>query len=116
MAQANGSRELELVAVAVGVTLQVGGNLAGTLDSIAGTLRERLRIQGKIASLTAQGRMQARVVALLPVALGLALAWLRPDLVDPMMEHSFGWALIFLVFVLDVLGLYFVRRIVAVEV
>jgi tight adherence protein B len=51
------SDDLDLMVTAIGVQQQVGGNLAEILDTIAFTIRERVRIKGEINTLTAQGRM-----------------------------------------------------------
>jgi tight adherence protein B len=63
------SDDLDLVITAINVQREVGGNLAVILDVISYTIRERVRIQGEISALTAQGRMTAWVISLLPVVL-----------------------------------------------
>ena len=50
------SEDLELMVTAISIQYQVGGNLAEILDSIAFTIRERVRIKGEIRTLTAQQR------------------------------------------------------------
>jgi tight adherence protein B len=67
------SDDLDLVITALNVQREVGGNLAEILDVISYTIRERVRIQGEIAALTAQGRATAWVISLLPVVLMLLL-------------------------------------------
>lgn len=110
------SADLSLVVVSTNTARQLGGNMAEMFETISGTIRERFRLQGKIAALTAQGRMQGWVVAALPLLLGLAMRWMRPDLVDPMLEHPFGWILVALVVVLELVGMWLIRRIVAIDV
>ena len=63
------SDDLELMATAITIQHQVGGNLAEILDSIAFTIRERVRIKGEIKTLTAQQRLSGYVVAVLPIGL-----------------------------------------------
>lgn len=67
------SDDLDLVVTAINVQREVGGNLAEILDVISYTIRERVRIKGEIASLTAQGRATAWVISALPIALVLLL-------------------------------------------
>jgi tight adherence protein B len=69
------SDDLDLVVTAINVQREVGGNLAEILDVISFTIRERVRIKGEIASLTAQGRMTAWVISMLPIAL-MGMLWL----------------------------------------
>ncbi len=67
------SDDVDLVVTAINVQREVGGNLAEILDVISYTIRERVRIKGEIASLTAQGRATAWVISALPIALVLLL-------------------------------------------
>ena len=55
-------------------------NDAPGLETIAGTIRERFRLEGKIRSLTGQGKMQGAIVSLLPLGLGIFLDWCRPEI------------------------------------
>lgn len=111
-----GSEDVDLVVVSVSVARRFGGNLSHLLDRIAATTRERLRIGGKVEALTAQGRMQAWIVAALPFGLLLAMAALRPDLVEPMVQSAPGRVLLALVAGFELLGLVWIRRIVAVRI
>lgn len=67
------SEDLDLVITAITIQREVGGNLAEILDVISFTIRERVRIKGEIASLTAQGRATAWVISALPILLMLLL-------------------------------------------
>ncbi|MEA2026268.1 MAG: type II secretion system F family protein, partial [Chloroflexota bacterium] len=78
------SEDLELMTTAISIQHQVGGNLAEILDSIAFTIRERIRIQGEIRTLTAQQRMSGYVVAGLPIFLVLVLSLIAPTFMEPM--------------------------------
>ena len=67
------SEDLDLTVTAINVQREVGGNLAEILDVISYTIRERVRIKGEIAALTAQGRATAWVISAMPIALVLLL-------------------------------------------
>ncbi len=110
------SDDLSLVVVATNTARKLGGNMAEMFETVAGTIRERFRLQGKIAALTSQGKMQGWIVAALPLLLGIVLRYMRPDLVDPMLDHIFGWALVAVVVILEAVGIFFIRRIVNVDV
>jgi tight adherence protein B len=81
------SDDLELMATAISVQHQVGGNLAEILDSIAYTIRERVRIKGEIRTLTAQQRLSGYVVAGLPIGLAAFLFVAAPGFMDPMFAN-----------------------------
>jgi tight adherence protein B len=67
------SADLDFVVTAINVQREVGGNLAEILENISFTIRERVRIKGEIATLTAQGQITAWVISLLPISLALFL-------------------------------------------
>ena len=82
------SDDLDLMTTAIAIHHQVGGNLAEILDSIAFTIRERVRIKGEIKTLTAQQRMSGYVVGFLPVALVLLLSVIAPTFMEPMFQQA----------------------------
>ncbi len=67
------SEDLDLVITAIKVQREVGGNLAEILDTISHTIRERVRVKGEIRVLTAQMKISAQILALLPVFLFFAI-------------------------------------------
>jgi tight adherence protein B len=117
------SDDLELMATAITIQHQVGGNLAEILDSIAYTIRERVRIKGEIRTLTAQQRLSGYVVAGMPIGLAGLLFVIAPGFMQPMFENPPGIAgLPAGVIILAVggffmfIGFMLIRRIVAIEV
>ena len=117
------SEDLELMVTAIQIQAQVGGNLATVLDSIANTIRERIRIKGEINTLTAMQRYSGYVITLLPVALGLLLFVISPSYMTPMLEkppEAFGLPLGVIFFIIGLIsmgiGYFFIRRIVDIKV
>lgn len=111
-----GSDDLELVVVATNVSRQLGGNMAEMFETLSNVIRERFRLEGKIDALTSQGRLQGWIVAAMPLVLGLVLNAMRPDLMQPMLAHAFGYVLVTLVAVMEVLGVLIIRRIVNIDI
>jgi len=116
MAKRVGSEELDLMATSTAIARQLGGNLAELFESIAATIRERFRLEGRIAALTSQGKLQGLIVAALPLCVGLFLEAYRPDLIAPMFETAYGYVLVGAVVLLQGTGFVVIRRIVAVDV
>jgi tight adherence protein B len=116
VADRTGSDDMGLVATSTAVAAGMGGNMAEMFETISRTISARFRIEGRISALTAMGRMQGIVVALLPFALAIALNWMRPDLMGPMMAHPFGWALIAAILTLDLVGALIIKQIVEIDV
>lgn len=105
-----------LVVAALRIAADTGGNLAETLERIGGTVRARLHMEGRIRALTAQGRLQSRVVAALPWLLIAALDRLEPEAMRQLWTTPEGWTVLMLVASLDVLGLWMIARIVRIDV
>jgi tight adherence protein B len=117
------SDDLELMATAISIQHTVGGNLAEILDSIAFTIRERVRIKGELRTLTAQQRLSGYVVGFLPMALAGFLFIAAPNFMSPMFDNRVslvglpGGVVILMVggFAMFV-GFMIIRRIVDIEV
>ncbi len=73
------SDDLDFVITAVNVQREVGGNLSEILDTIAFTIRERVRIKGEVRVLTAQVRTSGSILSLIPIFLTLTLWFLNPQ-------------------------------------
>ena len=117
------SEDFELMATAIGIQHQVGGNLAEILDSIAFTIRERIRIKGEIRTLTAQQRLSGYVVGALPFGLAFFIFLAAPTFFDPMFAKPpevLGIPLGVIVLGIAALsmgmGFVFIRKIVDIEV
>ena len=117
------SEDLELMVTAIQIQAQVGGNLATVLDSIAFTIRERVRIQGEIQTLTAMQRYSGYVITLLPVGLAGILFLISPGYMTAMVEkppEMFGLPMGVILFAVGLLsmgmGYLFIRRIVDIKV
>jgi tight adherence protein B len=111
-----GSDDLELVVVATNIARQLGGNMAEMFETISNVIRERFRLEGKIDALTSQGKLQGWVVAAMPAILGMVLNYMRPDLMEPMMDHWFGYVLVTIIAIMEVLGVLIIRRIVNIDI
>jgi len=105
-----------LVVAVLRIAAQTGGNLADTLERIAATLRSRSQLQGRVQALTAQGRMQAWVLAGLPPLLLLVLTRLEPEAMATLWHTPLGWGVLATVAVLEALGVVWIRRIVSIDV
>lgn len=113
------SDDLDLVITAINVQREVGGNLAEILDVISYTIRERVRLKGQIAALTAQGRATAWVIAALPIILVILLFVLNPDYMTILFEpetRGCGIPLMVLAGLMIVSGFVAVQKIVDIDI
>lgn len=111
-----GGPEAALFVTAVAVARQLGGNLSEVLMRLSQTLREKQVIEGKIAALTAQGRLQAQIVGLLPLVLLVVMTRMEPRAMRLMYTTTQGWAALLVLAVLEITGALLLRRLVRVEV
>ena len=117
------SEDLELMVTAINIQSQVGGNLATVLDSIAYTIRERIRIVGEINTLTAMQRYSGYVITLLPVGLAGILFIISPGYIGRMLNNppeilGLPAGVVFLIIGLIsmAIGYLLIRRIVDIKV
>jgi len=111
-----GSDDLTLMVRAVEIARQTGGNLTEVFELIASTIRERTRIEGKIKSMTAMGRLQGIVVGMIPVFLMVVLFMLDPAMMMNFVTSLEGIAVLLLTVVLLLAGFVVIRKIVNIEV
>jgi tight adherence protein B len=110
------SPDFDLVATAYSIHRTVGGNLAEILDNIAYTIRERVRIKGEIATLTAQARASGTLITFLPIVLAAFMYFVTPTYFRPMFENIVGWILLVIGGAMIFVGNMIIRRVVAIEV
>lgn len=108
--------ETMLLVSALRLSLRAGGSLAQTLHTLSEAMRRRLMLEGKIRALTAQGRMQAWVMGLLPFAVMGALLFMQPEMADLYFDTAEGLAVLVLVGVMQLAGGLMIARMVAIEI
>jgi tight adherence protein B len=101
---------------AVLVQRETGGNLAEILDQIARIVRSRFRFARKVRTLSAEGRMSAWVLTLVPLALIVVLSIASPNYLPILLKQPLGHKLLYAAGTLGVLGVLWIRRIVRIEV
>ena len=116
MVQRNKSEDFDLLVTAVQIQRVVGGNLAEILDTIAYTIRERVRIQGEIRTLTAQARISGIIITLLPFGLAGVLALISPSYFGPMLSENLGHIMLGIGVFSIIIGAAAIQKIVKIEV
>ncbi len=116
MVRRNVSEDFDLMVTAVQIHRVVGGNLAEILDTIAHTIRERVRIKGEISSLTAQARASGWIITVLPIALAAMLCVISPDYFTPMFHQTLGIVMLAIGGFSMAVGFALIQKIVKIEV
>jgi len=108
--------DFRLVTVALRVSREVGGNLSEILISLSQTIKNKLTLEGKIDALTAQGRIQGIVMALMPLPIGAALMFLEHDAMSKMFTTTLGHVFIAVIVILELIGYKIIQKILAIDI
>ena len=111
-----GSDNLSIVVVAIETARKTGGNLTEVFERIAATIRERMRIENRIRTLTAQGRLQGWIVSLMPVIIGAAMFIVDPNMMVLFFRSLVGVVCVGVVVLLILSGALVIRKIVRIDV
>jgi tight adherence protein B len=95
---------------------QTGGNLSEILNRLSHIIRERFRLKGQVKAVSAHGRMTATILTLLPIATLGGLLMTSPGYLDPMMTNPVGQKLVIGGVVAQVVGNFFIRKIIKIKV
>lgn len=114
------SDDLELMITAINVQHEVGGNLSEILEIIGEVIRERVRIQGEIKTLTAQGMMSGYVISFLPIILGLLLFAMNQEylgrMIFPNETQPCGWIMVGVGLIMIGLGFMAIMKVVKIDI
>ena len=116
MSERVGSDDLTLVTTAILISRKTGGNVTEIFDKISETIRGRMKIERKVKTLTAQGRLQGIIVSAMPILLGIAMCVLKPKLMIPFLTSMTGIICVAVMTVLIVLGWMMIRKIIKIDV
>lgn len=93
-----------------------GGNLAEILERISQVIRERFKFQRRVKTLSAEGRLSAWILALVPFALVVVVSWTSPDYLPMLFDDPMGIKLIAFAFIGMIIGVYWINRVLRIEV
>ncbi|MBJ94303.1 MAG: hypothetical protein CMP23_07455 [Rickettsiales bacterium] len=110
------SKNLDLVVTSIQVARGTGGNLPEVFEDTAHAIREITRLEAKISTMTAQGKMQAIVLGGLPVFIAGAIYQVDPAMISPLWEDPYGWIILFFIAIFMIVGIFMIRKIVTVDV
>lgn len=108
--------DLAWVVIAVRIAREVGGNLAEVMETTVATMRERAELRGTVRVLSAEGRLSAWILSALPFVVGGFILVSRPGYFDPMIGSLVGWAMFASGALLLAVGIFWLSRLVRIEV
>jgi tight adherence protein B len=116
LSERSSSYDLDIVVTAILVQRTVGGNLGEILDTVADTMRERIRIRGEIQTLTAQQKLTGIVLGLIPVGCGILFQFMSPGYIAPLFTTFMGKMMLGTAVVMETVGIMIIQRILKIEV
>lgn len=116
MAERVGEQNFSWTVMAINIQREVGGNLAEVLEILADTIRDRDRVKRQIKTLTAEGRLSALILIILPLAMALLLFLLNPTYLSLLFTTGIGLLMVLVAGGLVLIGGLWLRKIVSIEV
>jgi tight adherence protein B len=110
------SKDFEWAIMAIRIQREVGGNLSELLMTVADTMVDRERLRRDVASLTAEGKMSAIILGVMPLLLGLAMYVMNPGYMDPLFSKTLGQILLGGGVVMCLVGFAWMKKCITIEV
>ena len=108
--------DLDLIATAVNIARETGGNLTEIFDQLVLTMREKQRLEARVKTLTVQGRLQGYIMMVLPVAFALFVHYVNPGNFQILLNDKVGQMLLMWSVVSEVIGIFLISKLSKVEV
>ncbi|NLI81249.1 MAG: type II secretion system F family protein [Deltaproteobacteria bacterium] len=108
--------DLRFFVVSVIIQRDTGGNLAEIVDTMGGIIRERFKLNGKIRILTAEGRLSAVLLCMLPFVMVVVIHFLNPNLIRILNDDPLGRILSGIALGLMILGIVISRKMMRIRV
>lgn len=108
--------DVQMFVTSVNILKDTGGNLAETFDTIVKTIRERIKVEKKIAAVTAQGVTQGTIITCMPFVLLGTFYFLDPNYIAPLFNRTLGWIILLIMLSLQIIGGLLIRKIVKIKV
>jgi tight adherence protein B len=106
----------DMFVASMNILRETGGNLAEVFDTIVNVIRERVRLQQKVDTYTAQGMVQAIIIASMPFAIMGIYAASDPNSIKLMLTQPIGIILTIIALLLDFIGFYIILKIVKIKI
>ena len=108
--------DVKFFVTAVAIQRESGGNLAEILDNLAHVVRERFKIHRQVRVHTAHGRITGFVLLALPPFLAVALSMINADHMKPLFQERVGHMLLAATIVMQIIGFFWIRKVITIEV
>jgi tight adherence protein B len=108
--------DLDLIATAIGIARETGGDLTEIFSQLVFTMREKKKLDDRVRALTVQGRLQGLIMGLLPIAFGVFIYFVSPHNFEVMLQDKLGQNLLMYALVSELVGIFLIKKLSKVEV
>lgn len=108
--------DLKFFVISVIIQRETGGNLAEILENISSLIRERFKLQGHVKALSAEGKLSATILILLPVAIAFLMSLINPRYIETLFTDPLGKAMIVFATFTMLLGVFVMKRLIEIKV
>lgn len=116
LAKRTDDEDLDIFITTLLIQMQVGGDLSEILDTISGTIRERVKLKGDVHTLTSQSRMSAVIIGIMPIAIAGAIFMLNPEYIGALFSDPLGLMMLGTAAVMMMIGIISLVKIVQVKI
>lgn len=110
------SEDLNLLINAILIQKDIGGNLSEILDNISETIRERQKIKNELKTLTAQGKLTGMIISMLPVFLGGVIYIFNKEYIMLLFTTKIGIGMLIFSLISEFIGLFFIKKVISIEI
>ncbi len=108
--------DVDMFITALIIQRKVGGNLAEILDTIANTIRDRMRIRGEVKTLTAQGRISAIIISALPFFVAIMIFFMNREYILELFKNQIGIVMVIAAVVMQAIGIFIIMKMANIEI
>lgn len=108
--------DFKLLSTALLIQREVGGNLTEILENTSLTIRERYKLLGQVNAISAQNRLGAKIIGVLPLAIAGIVYFLNPNLMMVLFQDELGKKLVAAAIIMQLMGYYVMKRIVTIKI
>lgn len=109
------SDDFSWISQAIQINREVGGDLAEVLDHVGETIQERSEIKAQVRALSAEGKLSAIILMLLPIGIGLLLMVINPSYIGVLTSHALGWVMLLVGAIMLIIGGLWMRKIIQIK-
>ena len=108
--------DLDLIAIAITIARETGGNLTEIFENLVFTIREKRRLEDRVRVLTVQGRMQGYIMMVLPIGFAVFIYFVNPHNFEILLQDKLGQMLLTWAIISEAIGIILIKKLSRIEV